>query len=175
MRKSGLLLFVVLFLVSCQTGPQLSPEELQAKWRIPLGLSALNAGVCTGIQQTAQKLQAEEIEGFTAYGELLGAGLMIRVVEEALTQAELAEDQTELQGQIEADVAALRTVVASWVNNETSSADLLPILDETCPDITATFEQVAKAATDDGLTPEAMTQIMEDMRQAMADSVDEDQ
>lgn len=175
MRRSSLLLFVVLFLVSCQTGPKLSPEELQDKWRVPLGLSALNVGVCTGIQQTAQKLQAEEIDGFSAYGELLGAGIMIRVVEEALTQAELAEDQTKLQEQIETDVERLRTVVASWVNKETTSADVLPVLDKTCPDITATFEQVAKAATDDGLTPEAMTQIMEDMRQAMAASVEKDQ
>lgn len=175
MRRSSLLLFVVLFLVSCQTGPKLSPEELQAKWRVPLGLSALNAGICTGLQQTAQQLQAEETDGFSAYGALMGAAMMIRVVEESLAQAEPAADQAKLQAQMEADVAALRATVSSWVNKETTSADVLPVLDKTCPDITATFEQVAKAATDDGLTPEAMTQIMEDMRQAMAASVEKDQ
>lgn len=134
---------------------------------VPLGLSALNAGICTGIQQTAQKVQAEEIDGFSAYGELLGAGIMLKVVDEALVQAELMEDQLDLQEQIEADVNAMRSIAASWINEETTSADVLIALEDTCPVITTTFEQVTKAAADDGLTPEAMAQIMDEMRQAM--------
>ncbi len=173
MRKSGLLLLVVLFLVSCQTGPQLSPEELQAKWRAPLVTSAMNVGICTGVTETAQKIQAGELEGFAAFGELLAAGIMIQAVDEALATAEPAADQAQLLAQMQADVEALRNVVGPWVNKETTSVEVLAVIGDVCADMNATFEQVAEAAADDGLTAEAARQMMDDATRSMEAALEE--
>lgn len=172
MKKASIILLMVLLIIGCQTAPKLTPEEAKAKWRGPVLLSALNAATCTGLQETGQKIQAQETDGFAAFGELMAIGLMIRLVDEGLAQAEPTADQEDLMDQIQADVDSMRSIVGPWVNQETTAADILPLLDETCPDITATFEEVIAVAEDEGLTREAAAQIMEEMSAAFESALE---
>ncbi|MFZ1396122.1 MAG: hypothetical protein WAS33_04455 [Candidatus Promineifilaceae bacterium] len=162
-----LFLFISLFFIGCQSGPKLTPEELQAKWQSPLAISALNVGICQGVAETAESVQSGTSEGFSAFGELMGAAIMIQAVDEALTQAEPAADQTSLLSQMEADSAALKALVGPWINEEISSADVLDSIDEVCTDTEATFEDVVAAARKDGLSEEAAAAILEEMENSM--------
>lgn len=169
MKKICLLLIAILVL-GC--GPQLSPEELQAKWRAPIGISALNVGICEGAKETAQKVQSGEAEGFAAFGELLAVSVMIQVVDESLAEAQPVDDQTDLVDQMRADVDALKGVLGPWINKETTSADVLAEIDDVCQQTNETFEQVVEQAADDGLSEEAARAIMEEMSEAMQEAVE---
>ena len=169
MKKISLLLITIL-VIGC--GPQLSPEELQAKWRAPIGISALNVGICEGATETAQKVQSGESEGFAAFGELLAVSVMIQAVDESLAEAQPADDQTALVDQMQADVDALKEVLGPWINKETTSADVLAEIDDVCQQTNETFEEVVEQAADDGLSEEAARAIMEEMSEAMQGAVE---
>lgn len=171
MKKLFLSIFIFL-LIGCQ-GPKLTPEEAKAKWRAPIATSALNAGICTGVKESAQKVQDGEVDGFEAFGELLAMGMMIQVVEEGLTTAEPTEDQADLQAQMQADLDALKGVIDPWVNEETTSADVLLAIDDVCANTDKTFEQIVEAAADDDLPPEEMEAILDEMSAAMESVSDE--
>ncbi len=171
MKTWSLLFLVALLIVGCQSGPKLSPEELQAKWRAPIVISAFNVGICEGATETAQKVQAEEIDGFAAFGELLGAGLMIQVVEESLAEAEPMEDQAALVTAMQSDMAALKGVLGPWIDKETTSTDVLKAISPVCEATNDTFEQVVAAASDDGMSPEAMDTILEEAADSMKSAV----
>lgn len=162
-----LFLFFSLFIVGCQSGPKLSPEELRAKWQSPLAISALNVGICQGVAETAESVQAGTSEGFSAFGELMGAAIMMQAVDEALTAAEPAADQSSLLSQMEADSAALKVLVGPWIDDEISSADVLDSIDDVCADTEETFEAVVTAARKDGLSDEAASTILEEMENSM--------
>ena len=51
--------------------PALSQEELLQKWQPPIAASTLVFAACEGVLETAEKRQADEIDGFEAFGELL--------------------------------------------------------------------------------------------------------
>jgi len=172
MKKVFLLIFLFL-LIGCQTSPKLTPEEAKAKWQAPIAMSALNTGTCVGVKETAQKIQAEEIDGFEALGGIWGASLLIQVIEEGLAEAEPTEDQAEILAQIQADIDSLKEVVGPWINEETTSADVLLVIDDVCVGMEKTFEQVVEAAADDGLPPEEMEAILDEMSSAMESVTDE--
>lgn len=175
MKIWKLLLFIPLFIVSCQSGPKLSPEELRTKWQSPLAISALNVGICQGITETAQDVQAGTSEGFAAVGELFAAAMVVQQVDEALEQAEPTADQTSLLEQMQNDSAALKALVGPWINNEITSTDVLETIDEVCANTQATFEAVVAAASDDGLSEEAAADILEEVANSMAASLEESQ
>ena len=162
-----LFLFISLFFIGCQSGPQLSPEELQAKWQSPLAISAMNVGICQSVAETAKSVQAGTSEGFSAFGELMGAAIMIQAVDETLAEAEPANDQTDLLHDLKDDSAALKEIIGPWMNDEISSADVLDSIDDICADTEATFEAVVAAARKDGLSDEAASAILEEMENSM--------
>jgi hypothetical protein len=165
--KTTILFLLLVFIAGCQSAPKLSPEELRAKWRGPIALTALNAGICTGISETAQKTQAGEIDGFSAFGELMGAAIMLRAVEESLAETALAEDTTGFYEQVQTDVETLKAVVGPWVNDEITSAEVAVRLGDTCSDMNQTFEKVVKAASDEGLSRDAMDGLMDELSQSL--------
>ena len=165
MKNSGLLLLIVLFMVGC--GPRLSPEELEAKWRAPIGISALNVGICEGAMETARKVAAGESEGFAAFGEVLGVGVMIQAVDEALAEAQPVADQSDLVTQMRDDVEALKGVLGPWINGDSTAADVLDEIDGVCQGVNDSFELVVERAADDGLSEEAARAVLEEMSEAM--------
>lgn len=165
--KTTILFLLLVFIVSCQSAPKLSPEELRAKWRGPIVLTSLNAGICTSIAETAQKTQAGEIDGFSAFGELMGAAIMLRAVEESLAESASAEDTTGFYGQAQTDVDALKAVVGPWINDEITSAEVVARLGDTCSDMNQTFEKVVETASDEGLSREAMDELMAELSQSL--------
>lgn len=173
MKIWKLLLFIPLFIVSCQSGPKLSPEELRTKWQSSLAISAMNVGICQGVAETAQDVRAGTNEGFAAVGELFGAAMMIQLVDEALEQAEPTADQTSLVEQMQNDSTELKSLVGPWINNEVTSTDVLETIDEVCANAQATFEAVVAAASDDGLSEEAAADILEEVANSMEDSLEE--
>lgn len=162
-----LFLFISLFIIGCQSGPKLTPEELQAKWQSPLAISAMNVGICQSVAETAGSVQAGTSEGFSAFGGLFGAAMMIQAVDEVLAEAEPAPDQTRLLSAMEEDSAALKEIVGPWIKNEINSADVLNSIDDICADTEATFENVVAAARKDGLSDEAASTILEEMENSM--------
>lgn len=170
MKKLTLILLVVLIMAGCQ--PKLSPEELEAKWRGPIVASAFNVAACEGATKTAQKIQAGEIDGFAAFGELLGVGIIVQAVDEMLTEAEPMEDQADLLAQMQSDITTLRGVLGPWIDDEITSADVLETIDDICADTTKTLEQVADAAGDDGMTDEQMATLLEEVATAMQDTLE---
>ncbi len=169
MKKSSLFLlpFLVLFMIGCQSGPKLTPEEARAKWQAPIVASAFNVAICEGATETAQKVQSGEIEGFTVLGELMGTGIMIQVVEESLAAVQPEADQVDLVSQMQSDIEALRGVLGPWLNQETTSADVLATIGDVCTDTNKTFEQVVEAASDDGMSQEAMGAMLDEVATAM--------
>lgn len=167
MKLLNLLLLLPLFIIGCQSGPKLTPEELQAKWQSPLAISALNVGICQSVAETAESVQAGTNEGFSAFGGLFGAAIMIQAVDDALAEAEPAADQTSLLSALEDDSSALKEIVGPWINDEINSADVLDSIDEVCADTEATFEAVVAAAHKDGLSDEAASAILEEMEDSM--------
>lgn len=163
--KKAFLLLLALFAIGC--GPKLTPEEARTKWQGPIAMSALNAGICTTVGTTAQKVQAGDFNGFEIMGEVMATGVMIQAIEEGLAEAEPADDQREVLAQIQADVDALKGVVGPWVREEITSDDVLAQLDEVCADLEKTFEQVTKAAAEDGLPAEEMEKLLEELSEAM--------
>ena len=175
MKFWKLLLFIPLFIVSCQSGPKLSPEELRSKWQSPLAISALNVGICQGVAETAQDVQAGTSEGLAAVGELFAAAMVIQQVDEVLEQAAPTADQTNLVEQMQNDSAALKALVGPWINNEITSTDVLKSIDEVCADTQATFEAVVAAAIDDGLSEEVAAAILKEVANSMETSLEESQ
>jgi len=171
MKKLSLMLLLILFLAGCQ--PKLSPEELEAKWRGPIVASAFNVAACEGATETAQKIQAGEIEGFAAFGELMGVGIIVQAVDEMLVAAEPADDQADLFAQMQSDIEALRNILGPWIDNETTSAEVLETIGDVCADATKTFEQVSNAAGDDGMTEEQMAAMLEEVATAMQESFED--
>jgi hypothetical protein len=165
--KIMILFLLLVFIVGCQSAPKLSPEELRAKWRGPIALTAFNAAICTGISETAQKTQAGEIDGFSAFGELMGSAIMLRAVEESLVETALAEDTTEFYEQVQTDVETLKAVVGPWINDEITSAEVVVRLGDTCSDMNRTFEKVVEAASDEGLSRDAMDELMDELSQSL--------
>lgn len=171
MKKTSIILLTVLFLIGCQSGPQLSPEELKEKWQAPVVTSAFLVGICEGVTDTAQKVQDEEIDGFSAFGELLAAGAMIQAMDESLAEAEPAADQAEFVSQMQADIEAMKSIIGPWIDDETTSADVLAEIGPVCTSTTETFDGVVTAASDDGLTAEMMEQMLDDAAAAMESAV----
>lgn len=170
MNKLSLILLIAIIIAGCQ--PKLSPEELDAKWRGPIVASAFNVAACEGATETAQKIQAGEIDGFEAFGELLGVGIMVQAVDEMLVDAEPAEDQTDLLAQMQGDIEALRGILGPWIDDEITSAEVLETIDDVSADTTKTFEQVADAAGDDGMTEEQMATLIEEVATAIDDALE---
>jgi len=169
MKKLSLLMLplLVLLLLGCQPVPKLTPEEAQAKWQAPIVAAAFNVAICEGTTETAQKVQSGELEGFAVLGELMGAGIMIQVVEESLAEAEPAADQADLVTRMQSDIDALKGVIGPWLNQETTSADVLATIGDVCADTNKTFEQVVEAASDDGMTQEAMGTMLDEVATTM--------
>lgn len=169
--KKGLIVLIVFLLMGCQ--PKLTPEEARAKWQSPLAISALNFGTCTTATETAKKVHNGQIDGFEAWGELLGIGMMIQVVDEGLAEAEPTEDQVKVYTHFQEDIDAFKAVIGPWLNEETTVVDVLANIDAVCIDMEKTFEEVVEAAADDGLPPEEMEAILDEMSSAMESVTDE--
>lgn len=165
--KTTLLSLLLVFIVGCQSAPKLSPEELHAKWRGPIALTAFNAAICTGISETAQKTQAGEIDGFSAYGELMGAAIMLRAVEDSLAETALDEGTTGFYEQVQTDMDALKVVVGPWVNDEITSAEVVVRLGGACSDMNQTFEKVVETASDEGLSGDVMAELLDELSRSL--------
>lgn len=162
-----LLWVVIVSIMGCQTAPQLSPEELRAKWRGPITITAFNTAICTSIAGTAQKIQGEETDGFTAFGELMAAAIMLKAVEDNLAEGFSAEDSAGFYAQVRADVDALKGVVGPWVNDEITPAEVVIRMEDTCSDINQTFEKVVKAAADEGLSRDDVAEFLDELSRSM--------
>lgn len=160
-------LILILMIMAACTGSSLSPEEVETKWRSPIMMASFNAGICETTTETAVNVNSGQIDGFTAFGELLGAGMMIQAVDETLQEAEPAPDQDQLYGRLQTDVTALREIVGPWVNQETSSTEVLETIDETCDQINQTLTQTLEAAEKDGLTEAQLKEWMAEMAATM--------
>jgi len=170
--KKGIYLLLILFVLGCQAGPSLTPEEAKAKWQGPIALSALNAGICPGVKETAQKIQDGDISGFEAFGEVLASSLLIQAVQERLDTAEPSPDQSKFWAQIQSDTDALIGIVGSWMKEESTSADVLRDIDSVCTDTDKTFSEISEAAKKEGLTAEGMGEILDEMTAAMETAVE---
>jgi len=172
LMKKGIYLLLILFVLGCQAGPSLTPEEAKAKWQGPIALSALNAGICPGVKETAQKIQDGDISGFEAFGEVLASSLLIQAVQERLDTAEPSPDQSKFWAQIQSDTDALIGIVGSWMKEESTSADVLRDIDSVCTDTDKTFSEISEAAKKEGLTAEGMGEILDEMTAAMETAVE---
>lgn len=171
MRKKILFpffLMAILFAAACQ--PSLTPEELDAKWRAPIVMAAFSDGVCQTTTETAQNVNSGETDGFTALGELLGASIMIQVIDEGLVEAEPSPDQEAFLNQMSENQEALRAVIGPWIDSEISSTEVLAQIGDVCQATTTTFEEVAEAASKDGMTDEAIVAILEEAAESMESS-----
>lgn len=170
--KKGIFILLVLFVLGCQAGPSLTPEEAKAKWQGPIALSVLNAGICTGVRESAQKVQVGEVSGFEAYGEILASSMFIQAVQEGLDKAEPSADQEKWLTQIQSDTDALIDVVGPWIKEESTSADVLQAIDSVCARTEKTFSEISEAAKKDGLTDAGVGEILDDMAAGMETAVE---
>lgn len=88
---------------------------------------------------------------------------MLRAVEDSLAETALDEDTTGFYEQVQTDMDALKVVVSPWVNDEITSAKVVVRLGGACSDMNQTFEKVVETASDEGLSGDAMAELLDEL------------
>ena len=153
--------------------PPISTEELKEKWDTPLYAAALTVASYEGLLDTAGKLQAEEIDGFGALGELIAVGAILNSVEESLDAWEPAGDQAEYKPVLQHCVEAGLSVVGQWFDKEISSSDVPGLLKDDHQAAQETLEEIVTAMGDDGLGSEDIQAMLDDLAQRFEEILEE--
>jgi hypothetical protein len=148
--------------------PPMSVQELTDKWNIPLRVAAINFGICSAVLDAAEKRYSEEITGMEAFGYLLAAAVIVRTIDETLTEREPGTDQHTLWAQLQSDLEEIRKIVSSWFDGDITSGDVLETLD--CTSMYETFNEVVQTAKADGLSETDMRAILEEIANALEGS-----
>jgi hypothetical protein len=153
--------------------PSISAEELQEKWRIPLYATALTVVSYEGLFETAEQLQAGELDSWGALGQLLGAGIVLSSTRGLIAQWDPAPDQADYQVAMQECVNSAGEVIGRWFDSEISSEDVPGLIQEDYDACQELMEEIMRAMQDDGLARddiEAMLdELAEQMEEAMSD------
>jgi hypothetical protein len=122
------------------------------KWQPPIGASTLVFAVCEGVLDTAEKRQTNEIDGFEAFGELLGSGMVLGAVEEAIAEWSPPTELLNTKETLQEHIDSIQDVVGQWLDDEVTSADIHDLLDEQCEMSYTAMEEILEASYSDGLT-----------------------
>lgn len=153
--------------------PAISTEELKEKWDTPLYAAALTVASYEGLLDTADKLQAGEIDGFGALGELIAVGAILKSVEESLDTWEPAGDQTEYKPVLQHCVEAGLSVVGQWFDQEISSAGVPDLLADDHHVVQDALEEILQEMGDDGLSSEDIQAMLDELIQRFEEIAEE--
>jgi len=134
---------------------------------------ALTVASYEGLLDTADRVQAEEIDGVTAFGELLALATILRSTEESLAEWEPAPDQMEYKSAIQTHIDAAKIVMTQWVDREISSANVRGLVEDDYQASEDTLEEIARAMQDDGLSWDEVEAMMDDLVESMQDLLEE--
>ena len=147
--------------------PPISMEDLEEKWHTPLYAAALTVGAYESLLNTAEKRQAEEIDGMTALGELIGTGVILKTVEDTLPEWEPSRDQIEHKAAIQNYIDAAQEVIGQWLDKEITSADVPGLLEDSYSASQDTLQSVLLAMEDDGLSEHDIEFMLDELSQAL--------
>jgi len=150
--------------------PALSQEELLQKWQPPIAASTLVFAACEGVLETAEKRQADEIDGFEAFGELLGSGIVLAAVEEGIAEWIPPYELLNFKQMLQEHIDSIQDVVGQWLDDEVTSADIPDLLSEQCEMSYATMEEILEASYSDGLTETEIDAIVTEMQASLEEA-----
>jgi hypothetical protein len=145
--------------------PALPVADLEQKWKSLLYMASMTSGACDMLIETAGKVQAGEIDGLDAWGEVMTAGILLKAVEETLDEWEPTPDQVSYKADIQGCVSTAQEVVGQWLDDEITSADVPGLLEDTCAASRATVEDVIAAMRDDGLSEGEIAALLDELVQ----------
>lgn len=145
----------------------MSVEELREEWGVPLYAASVVAGSCESLLETANSLRAEEIDGMTALGELIGTGVLIAAIDEALVEWEPGEDQREYKAAIQGYVDTAKGVIGQWMDDEITLADVPGLVEDDCQAALDTLEDVMLAMQESGLSENDVSGMLEELSAAL--------
>ncbi len=142
-------------------------------WKTLIGSSSLLYRACDeeyeGLLLTAEKLQADEIDGLEAFGEVLGNALVIGAVKTAITEWESPEDLAQYKDQILGNIDGLVTIIGQWIDGEITSDELSSSIPDKCDNIKDIEEEIVDAAKAQGITDADIEQMVSEMEITMGE------
>lgn len=151
--------------------PALSQEELLAKWQPPIAVSTFVLAVCEGVLDTAEKRQADEIDGFEALGELLGSGMILAAVEEGIAEWSPPTELPNFKETLQEHIDSIQNAISQWIDDEVTSADIPDLLSEQCELSYATMEAILEASYSDGLTQTEIDAMVNEMQASLEEAM----
>ena len=143
--------------------PSLSQDELIEKWQTPISIAAFLIGGCEAIVELAEEriAEGENNPGF----ELVGMGLVMGIVEEALQSWTPYDDQTAIKESFESYYNQTIEISGEWADQNMTPDNVAAELRPVCDEITASFEELALLAVDDGITQESFEMIFAELEE----------
>lgn len=145
-------------------------DAAHEKWEPLVSGGGLTVASYEMMFEVADGLAADDIDGADAFGQMLGVGVVIGLVGEALNEWEAAPDQAELKEALVGHIDAILDGIGGWMNGEIPTAEALhEALDEEFGEAQTTFAEVLAVAQADGLSDESIEQIVDELETTMAD------
>ena len=141
------------------------------KWQPPIAASTLVLAVCEGVLDTAEKRQANEIDGFEAFGELLGSGMVLAAVEEGMAEWSPPTQLLSFKETLQEHIDSIQDVVSQWLDDEVTSADIPDLLGEQCAMSNTAMEEILEASYSDGLTQTDIETIVTEMQAGLEETI----
>jgi len=146
-------------------------------WKTLVGSSLLLYRVCDqeyeGLLLTAEKLQADEIDGLDAFGDVLGNAVVIGAVKSVITEWESPDDLTQYKDQILGDIDGLVTIIGQWIDGEITLDEMFLSIPDKCANIKATEEDILTAAEAHGISDAEIDLMISEMEVALGETMTE--
>lgn len=146
-------------------------------WKILLGTSEFLSRACDpefeGLVLTAEKIQAEQIDGLDAFGEVIGNLLVIGGVKTILEEWGPPKNLAEYKEELQTNIDELVLVIGQWIDGEITLDDLSQTLPENCDDIMSYRDEILAEAEAEGITESQIDTMITDMEMELAETMEE--
>lgn len=146
-----------------ESDDSLSSEELEPLIRSGI----LTWAVCKGVIDTAKKVENNEIDGYEAFGEILGNGAILKATEDGLSEWNEPSSLTSYKQAIQSHIDEIQNVMSQWSDEKISSSDISDLLSQECVDAQHTINEIVDIAKDNGITQDDIEAMIEEMEKSL--------
>ena len=145
----------------------MSVEELQEKWRPALYAASFAMVSYEGLLETADQLQAGEIDGWDAFGQLLAVGLILSSTKGLVDGWEPAPDQAGYKAALQDYVDGAGSIVKRWLDQEIDSSTVSGLIQDDYQASEELLHSIMQAMLDDGLSRDKIEDMLNDLAQRL--------
>jgi hypothetical protein len=155
--------------------PSASQDELIEKWRSSIGIFALISGICESTLETVNKAEEGQISSSELSGELFGTGILIMVIDEAVSDWEPSEELQEYKQPARDHVDAINNLMDQWSNDQLTAAEVADRLTEECKSIEETAKEIVSTASEEGLSQVSLEAIVQEIEESLSETPSEEE